>query len=323
MKKIKLLLLLVFTLLLPFNVFASTNTYDRNTLDNLGVNKKWTITDSNRGNVLKSKKVDASEKIYDFSDILTDEEEKKLLERINSFIKKYNTDFVFLSDDLSYTHDVQNERYAADFYDYNDFGLDLEKYSGILLFRNTYSTDPYYDMYLFGNSQLYFDNTRKDEILDSIYYNFHYGRYYAGLNLFLDYCERYYEEGVPYELEGYYVDDNGYLQKDPNFVRKKPPFKAPILPILIVDAVITLIVILILIKKNKMVKKGLKTLDYLDKQSVVYTKQNDQFINSFVTSHVRQTTTSSGGHSHSSGGSYHSSGGSSGGGHSSGGGRHG
>ena len=48
-------------------------------------------------------------------------------------------EIIILIDDLPYTSDSENEDYASDFYDYNDFGLDLDKnYSGVLLFRNTY-----------------------------------------------------------------------------------------------------------------------------------------------------------------------------------------
>ena len=311
MKKIKLLFALIILLLTPISVFASTNTYDRNTLDNYGVNKKWEITTSNKYNVLRSKKVDAKEKIYDFADILTDEEEEKLLVRINNFISKYKIDFVFMSDRLVYSQDKQNEDFAADFYDYNDFGMDFEKYSGILLFRNNYEADKYYDMYLFGNTQLYFDQHRKDESLDGIYSYFKSGDYYNGINKFLDYCERYYDEGVPSDLENYRVNDMGYLYK------VKGPYRAPWAGIIGVDCIITLITIIILVKKNKMVQKKLKTMDYLEKNSVNYTKKNDIFVSSHVSSYVR--TSSSGG----GGGGYHSSGGSSGGGHSSGGGRHG
>ena len=86
MKKFKLLILLLVFTLLPLNVFASTDTQDRNILPNLGVNKKWEITSENRSNVLNSYKVDASEKIYDFADILSDEDEEWLYSTIRDFI---------------------------------------------------------------------------------------------------------------------------------------------------------------------------------------------------------------------------------------------
>ena len=75
MKKIYLIIL---TFVLGLNIVsASTNTTPR-TDDDLGVNKKWEINEKNIDNVKRTPRVDASEKIYDFAEILTEEEEKKL-----------------------------------------------------------------------------------------------------------------------------------------------------------------------------------------------------------------------------------------------------
>ena len=129
------------------NVHAGTDTYDREELKNYGVNKNWEINESNKNNILKTYAVNAAEKIYDFSDVLTDAEEKTLKEQVDYFIKKYKTDVVILVDDFKYASDYENENFASDFYDYNDFGMDYNN-SGIVLFRNTYSKDPYYNIYM-------------------------------------------------------------------------------------------------------------------------------------------------------------------------------
>ena len=80
MKKIKIILLLLLISLIGIvNVNAAVpETKNREELDNLGVNKKWKITNKNRSNVLKTKYVNAEDKIYDFSGVLTDEELGKL-----------------------------------------------------------------------------------------------------------------------------------------------------------------------------------------------------------------------------------------------------
>lgn len=315
MKKFKLLILLLVLTLLPINVFASTDTQDRNTLPNLGVNKKWEITSENRSNVLNSYKVDASEKIYDFADILSDEDEEWLYSTIHDFIRKYNMDLVVLTDKFSYSSDKQNEDFAVDFYDYNDFGIDFDKYNGIIIFVNMNPTDRYFNFYMFGDSQLYFDNSRKQEPINKAMSSMKMGKYYWGMNDIINCFKKYLDSGVPYDLEGYYVDDMGYLQKDPNFKR---PFRPPWIGIIGADVIITLITLIILIKKNKMVKKKLVTTDYVNKAGAEYRVKTDQFIRSYVTSHT--VSSSSGGHG--GGGGFSSSGGSSGGGHSSGGGGH-
>lgn len=308
MKKINLIIL-VLTLLIPINVKA-VETYDRTTLNNYGVNKSWNINSSNLNNVLNSYKVNANEKIYDFSDILTDEEESLLKQKIDSFIKKYNIDLVIFIDDLYYYSDYTNENYAVDFYDYNDFGINFDRYSGILLFRNTYSKDPYYDMYTFGNTQLYFDQNRYDDILDTIYNDIKSKNYYVGFSTFIDMVDSYYDKGIPSSMKGYEIDENGYLYE---------VYTIPWMPIIVISTIITVIVMIILIKKNKMVSKLTHANDYLDKNSINYRVKRDDFVNSYVRSYTRSS--SSGGHSGGSVGSSRS--GSSGGGHSRGGGRHG
>ena len=63
-------------------VYALPTTYERETLENYGVKKDWKITESNKQNVLNTPAVDASEKLYDFSDVLTDEDEQTIKERM-------------------------------------------------------------------------------------------------------------------------------------------------------------------------------------------------------------------------------------------------
>jgi hypothetical protein len=78
-------------------------------------------------------------------------------------------DMVFVSINLPYTIDKQNEEFAADFYDYNDFGINFESYSGVLLLRNTYEQDPYFNVYMFGKAQLYYSFARSESMLDNMY----------------------------------------------------------------------------------------------------------------------------------------------------------
>lgn len=289
-------------------VQASTKTFSRTELDNYGVHKKWKVTSANKSNVLNTPLVDASEKIYDFADILSDEEEVYFKNKIDSFTEKSEMDLVILTVDFSYSNEQENEDYAADFYDYNDFGIDFDKYSGILLLRNANSIDPYYDMYMFGNAQLYY-TSRADNILDSIYYNFKSGNYVTGLNTFFSKLDTFYADGIPYEMNDYYINDTGHLTKKYTF----PWFVA-----LLVSGIGTAIIIGILVNKNKMIRKKTQASDYLAKDSVKYSIRQDLLIGSHTTHYT--ISSSSGG---SGGGGFSSSTGSSGGGHSSGGGRHG
>lgn len=308
MRKIKLLILIFAVVLIP-NVFASTELQNRNDFDNLGVNKHWKITDSNRPNVINTYKVNADEKIYDYSDILTEEEEKRIYDRFTQFIHKTKMEMVFVSIDKPYINDSDIETFAADFYDYNDFGLDFKHYSGVLLVRNTYEKDPFYNIYLFGEAQLYFYGDRTENTLDAIYDSFHNGRYEEGLNTFINQFDGYYDSGIDHSLKNKFIDDDGYIQ-----TRLVMPWGG----IVIADILVVFIVLLILINKNKMITKKLNVFEYFDKSSLKFTKKSDKFISERTTHYTVSSSSGSGG-----GGGFHSSGGSSGGGHSSGGGRHG
>ena len=302
----KFLFLLVFFFVGIENVSAKTpTTYERGELEDYGVHKKWNITDTNKSNVLNTWAVDASEKIYDFSSVLTDEEYEELLSQVNAFIEKTGMDMAIVVDNVPYTSDSRNEEYAADFYDYNDFGIDFDHYSGVLFFRNTYENDPYYDIYTFGEAQLYFDYDRLQFVLDYVYNDIHEGRYYDGFEKFIRRLSSYYDSGIA--LKNYTLDENGFL-------KKKYIYPWIIFPI---SFVITLIIMLVLVARNRMVAKATRALEYLDKNSIHITGREDTFVSTHTTKYTESS--SSGG---SSGGS-HSSSGSSGGGHSSGGGRHG
>ncbi len=304
MKKVILTIILF---LISFNIcYASTNTYER-TEDNLRVNKKWNIDSHNIADVLSTPSVDANEKVYDFANILTDEEERTIKNLIDNFIDHTGFDMVFVSDSFNYYTDDKNEEYATNFYDYNDFGLDDKYYSGIILFRNANETDPYYGAYLFGEAQLYYPPETLDIILDDVYYDFSHKYYSSGIELFLDKTESYYDDGIPYSMRNYYIDDMGYLKKK---------YVPPILLGLVISGIATAIIISILVSKNKMIAQATKAAEYLDQNSTQYSTRLDQFLTSNTTSYVRSSSSGGGG------GSYHSSSGSSGGGHS-GGGRHG
>ena len=305
MKKTIYLLITLTLLFTTINVKASTNTYDRTKDNNYGVNKHWTIDSKNIGYVKSTPLVNADELIYDFSDILTEEEEEKYYELFKQYKEKYNMDIVFLSYNLPYTVDSQNEDFAADFYDFNDFGIDFKSYNGVLLFRNTYEADPYYDMYSFGDAQLYYPSNRMSNILDRIYNNMHNGNYSNALDQWLRQLDYYHNKGP---ISGYYVDENSYLRKKYNPL---------ILPILIIDTIITTIFIVDNVKKNKMIIKATNADNYLNKFNII--EKTDTLVSSHTTEWTESDSSSGG----SSGGGYHSSGGHSGGGHSSGGGRHG
>ena len=294
MKKILFCLLTFVLFMTPLyadNIGKNSPGYERVESNHYGVNKNININSSNLDNVLKTPYVDASLKIYDFADILTDEEEKELKTLIDGFIEQTNLDFVFVSVDMSYYNDSLNEIYAQDFYDYNDFGQGLPKNGGIILYRNKYENDPYYESVLTGEAQLYCDTSCNDYLLDNIYDLFHSGNYKEGITSFIHMFNSRYEQG--YDEERYYIDENGSLREN----KKVNPLWS-----ILSGGLATLIGMTRLVKKNKMVKKASNANDYLVESSINYTNKSDVFV-STITTHTRINTDSGGGSSHSGFGS--------------------
>ncbi len=161
MRKIRLVLVTLCLLLLPITLTkAQVTTKVRTANNNYGVKKNWDMTSERIEYAKQTPYVDASEKIYDFSDILTDEEEKALYDRIIPMIEEYKMEIIILTYDYPYSQDMDNSYFVSDFYDFNDFGLDFTGYSGVVLFRNTYEKDPYYDMLSFGAAENKFTSSR-------------------------------------------------------------------------------------------------------------------------------------------------------------------
>ena len=301
MKKKYLLIILVLFFILSSRVVASTNTCNREELENYGVTK-FKVTAEKEKYILDTPCVNASEKIYDFVDILTEEEEQRLYERAKEFTEKTGFDFVILTASFQYNLDEMNEDYAADFYDFNDF-----KWDGVIFFRNANPADPYYATYYFGEAQLYYEPDT-DYLLDSIYTYIRGGLYEKGINYLMDLMISDYERGD--KLTNYYVDKDGYLVKKFNL-------KGSLLLSGISALIISMAYVSGLKRKNKMIMVATKATNYVDHPNIKYIVNKNNFVNTITTSHYIGSSSSGGG-----GGGHHSSGGHSGGGHS-GGGRHG
>jgi len=318
MKNIKKILFTIAVLFLSIcRIFASdilgenSLGYDRTEENNYGVNKKWIITDSNKYDVLSTPYVDASQKIYDYSDILTEEEEKEIKELIDEYIRTTNMDMVLVTIDMEgYTSDGAYDNYAANFYDYNDFGLNIEDYSGVLLLRDSNQYNPYYNVYMFGKAQLYYDFERSEEMLDAIYSSFVNKNYLSGYKQFINMYTNYYNQGIPESNSNVSLDENGMM-----YIKYEPPIMLAIL----ISTIVTVIVGVILVKKNKMIKKATHAHDYLNRNSIKYYKDSKILVSTNTTRHYNPPSSSSSG----GGGGGGSIRGSSGGGHSSGGGRRG
>lgn len=248
-------------------------------------------------NAMEIPSVDNSKKIYDLAEIMDESVEANLYSQISDYIETSQFDMVIITTDFTYSDDELKD-FAVDFYRKNDFGLDNE--SGILIIRNYNQYNRYFNIYSFGDAQLYYPYERCEEILDNIYFDIKSDDYLEGFSTFISDAKRLYGSGIASGYENYYVDTNGILRK---------PYSVPVLPVVIISGIITAIVMWILVKKNKMVKKAETAENYADRNSINYKRSNDVFLHSHTSSYTVNTSKGSSGRS--------------GSGFSSGGGRHG
>ena len=270
-------------LLLPFSVSASTNTFER-TLDDLRVNDYINVTDNNRNIILNTPSVDESEKIYDFADLFTDDEEEELYNEVIDYIEKYNMDFAIVT--INDNNKGSAMKYSDDFYDYNNFGIN--KTNDGILFLIDMDTRNYY-VSTTGEAIRVYNDSRIDSILDYAEYNMRNGNYFGTAKNVIFKATVFASDGIPSGNKNSYINEHG----DIVYVKK-----INISASLIASSIITLIVMLILIKRNKMIKKAITADQYISK-ALNLTEKSDNFIST----HTSVTTINTSSGSHGGGGS--------------------
>lgn len=197
MKKISyLIIVLVAFFTVTLNCNARGNTYTRST-DNLLIPSDVKVDSSNINAILNTPAVDASEKIYDFANLIDDSRETTLVDKITEFGKESEMDIVIVT-----TNDLrgfQIPEYTYNFYDYNDFLRD-----GVILVIYTGGNKPEIFM---GNSGLedsfiftVYNDARVNQTLKYIYDG------YIADKAYYDACDKYIDI-----IKGFYATD---MKKD-------------------------------------------------------------------------------------------------------------
>ncbi len=266
-------------------VSASTNTNER-TENNYLVEDWVKITDANKDNILNTPAVNATEKIYDFADLYSDSEEIKLYDEISKYIDSYNMDLAIVT--INQNNKLSPQEYADDFYDYNNFGISSNR-DGVLFLIDMQNRELY--MSTTGISIEMYNDYRIDKALDSVYQYMSDKFYYDGTYNFIKIIGDFAKEGLP--------KNNSIDGKESNL--------SVLIKAMVIGLIVTVIVMAILISKNKLVRKATTAEEYLNKDSVNIKKISDVLISSNITKHRIDHSSSSGGsstHSGSSGSSH-------------------
>ena len=277
MKKIFVLFISLFLLVLP--VYASTNTYSRTTTD-LKVPKKIKYKSSMEHNVLLTPSVNANEKIYDFAELLTEEEEKQLYDKVKEFIANTNLDFAIVTINTNVKDSTQE--YADDFYDYNDFSIDGLAFVIDMQNRIFYISTA-------GKAMLYYDDYRIEYILSALDQEMYNHEYFNACNTLISQLTEYYNNGFSDNADKYVVIGTQIYRK------------TPYLLLSIIAVVSATIGTLILALRNKKIKLATNSNDYFDNKSFEITKDTKEFISSNTSRVYIPPADSGGGGSSSSG----------------------
>lgn len=274
--KITLVMLTIFILnIVP--VYASTNTKER-TEDNYLVEDWVTVTEDNKNNILTTPAIDATEKVYDFADLFTDEEEQQLYTKITNYINEYNLDLAVVTID---ENNKTPREYADDFYDYNDFN----QQGGILFLIDMYNRKIY--MSTTGQAIKMYNDYRINTALDEVYTYMSDEEYYEGTSNYIDKISNYAKEGIPTSN------------------KEEKSLTSSIFISLLIGLIGTAIIMAILIFKNKMVRKATTAREYLNKNSIKIQNMGEILISSNTTKHeIDHSSSGSSTHTGSSGSSH-------------------
>lgn len=285
-KNLRFVLMLTITLIFSLNnVFASTNTKER-TESNYLVPSNIKVTESNKDVILKTPAVNADEKVYDFADLFTDSEESELYKQISEYISISNMDLAVVTINENNKYDV--EKYADDFYDYNDFGINSSR-DGILFLIDMDKRQIH--MTTTGKAIKMYDDNRIDSALDLVYQHMTDQEYYTGTSKFINRISEDFQAGVPASNKNMVIDKDGNV----HIIKRVNWFL-----LVIISLIVSIITIVILVAKNKLVRKATTAEEYLDKDSVKINGQ-DVFLSTHTTKHKIDHSSSGG----SGGSSYH------------------
>ena len=282
---IAFLLLLFFINLLPTSA-KEILTCERSK-DDLKVREELK-NNNNQGAILETPCVDASSKIYDFADLLSDQEEETLFLEVSDFIKETNYDLAIVTINENPKGTARN--YADDFYDYNNFGNNATR-DGLVFLIDMDTRELYISTT--GYAIKTYDDSRIESILDSGYYYISDEEYYEVFSNMIEKTSYYYSLGTPNDNENLIFDDNG----NPYYVREMP-----YVLIIFLTVIITLIPTLICYFKTRLKIKVLSTNSYLENQEI--TLKTDRLVNTIIT-HTPRYSSSGGSGSSGSGSSSH------------------
>lgn len=229
-----------------------------------------------------------TERVYDYADVLTDEQEDSLRSYIAKVESRIHFDVVLVTlnesvldmfgyENTDYYWDKAITAYADDFYDYHYYGYDEAMGDGVILVDNWYEGEKGTKFSTAGKAYVKYTNRMVDEVLDAVYYRV---------------------ESDPYKAYMAYVDTVAE-----HLAPTYGTYSISVMSIFII-ALIPAIIFIVTHLKNSEGKKTTTTDTYVDETAFIpkFLVNRDEFITKNVTSVRIESSSSSGGRSGGGGG---------------------
>lgn len=237
-----------------------------------------------------------TERVYDYADMLTDEEEQSLREYIAECEEKIQADIVIVTISESVEYDLQDpdlpeafhakevgstdwstamRDLADNFYDYNNYGYNKVHGNGVLLLDNSYEGQKGSWLSTCGNVYDYFGDYEIDQALYAV--------------------DDYIDES-PYRA---YKNCISYVTRTMEESQESMPMTFA--PWILVGLVVALIYAVVNLHQNK-AKDTTATNQYVEGKKPKINDTRDQYLRKNVVTRRIETSSSSGGSSHRSGG---------------------
>lgn len=198
--------------------------------------------------------------VVDDANLLSSQEETKLRIDLENFKNEYNMDAVIVTSNN--LNGKSQQDYADDYFDYNGYGVGKEK-SGLLLLIDMENRNIWISTS--GEAIKYFTDNRIDNIVEDITSYLKNGDYFGGCNVFINDINNYVKEGIP---------TNKYI--------KDKPTKNIVFIGLAAGAIVASSVCFLVVNSYKN-SKSVSSVNYADRNSIVFTRKKDRFINTYTT----------------------------------------
>lgn len=217
-------------------------------------------------------------RLVDNADLLSDAEEEKLLDKLDSTSEQYQTDVVIVT--VSSLEGKTAEEYADDFFDYNGYGLGPNR-DGILFLISMQDRDWFITTH--GSGIQTFTDAGREYMTEQFISYISDAEYDKGFNKFADLSEQYLEQAAKDEPYDY-----GNLPKKPLAWYWIPAAIG-------VGLFVAYLIVGSMKAKLKSVRRRVGADDYVEANSFVLTDQRDLYLYSHVTRKAKPKETSSGG----------------------------